>query len=79
MTRSTRKLDVPPHGSRAWRLPAILFWLQRRRDALLADRGEHYECQFAWKRRINAINRRIDAVEAELAALVEPQDERKAA
>jgi hypothetical protein len=80
MTRRARTLDIPPHGSRAWRLPSILFWLRCRRDAMLADRGEHYTDDWAWKRRINAINRRIALVEAELAALVSlPEEERKAA
>ena len=75
-----RLLDVPQHGMRAWRLPAILFWLRHRRAAMLADRGENYTCDHAWKRRLNAINYRIDAVEQELAALNPLQsEERKAA
>jgi hypothetical protein len=75
-----RLLDVPSHGSRAWRLPAIVFWLRHRREQMLADRGEHYLDDSAWKRRLTAINYRIDAVEAEMASLF-PQsvDERKAA
>ena len=80
MARRMRTLDIPSHGSRAWRLPAIVYWLRRRRDAMLADRGEHYLDDWAWKRRINAINRRIYAAEAELAALENiTAEERKAA
>jgi hypothetical protein len=64
-----RTLGVPCASSREWKLPAMLFWLRRRRDIMLADRGDLYQCQYRWKRRLGSIDRQIQKVEAELAAL----------
>ncbi len=63
-----RTLGVPCASSREWKLPAMLFWLQRRRQIMLADTGEVYGCPFAWKRRLLSIDRQIANVEAEMAA-----------
>jgi hypothetical protein len=61
-----RTLNVPPHHSRTWRLPAILFWLERRREKLVADVGEQYADDSAWRRRFLSIDRKIDVVNREL-------------
>jgi hypothetical protein len=64
-----RTLGVPCASTREWKLPAMLFWLQRRRAIMLEDQGDVYECQYRWKRRLASIDRQIEQVEAELAAL----------
>lgn len=61
-----RTLGIPDAYTREWRLPAILYWLLRRRSILLADQGDIYANEYAWKRRIMSIDRRIAKVEREL-------------
>jgi hypothetical protein len=70
MTRGAKRtLGIPDAYSREWRLPAILYWLLRRRSTLLADQGDIYADNHAWKRRIMSIDRRIAKVERELLAV----------
>lgn len=61
-----RTLGIPDGNTPEWRLPAVLYWLLRRRSILLADQGEIYANEYAWKRRLLSIDRQIEEAEREL-------------
>lgn len=73
-----RNLSVPPFGSIAWRKPALLHWARVRRFELLAD-IDSYECGYAWKRRLNSVERKITKLEAEIALEGNDHEQRKVA
>ena len=67
MPRAPRRtLGIPCASTRAWKLPAMLYWLHRRRALLLEDQGDIYLCQYQWKRRLRSVDDQIARVEAEL-------------
>lgn len=65
-----RKLGIPNHGSRAWRVPAMLYW-DRQRLKQLDDIHAGYSRCDSYKRRRRNIERRIARLEAEFRAIHE--------
>lgn len=86
-----RTLGIPDASTREYKLPAVLYWLYRRRALLLEDQGDIYACPYQWKRRLKSLDRQISETEAALREVAtgqpfawlplphEPAIERKAA
>lgn len=69
-----RTLDVPAHGSRAWRIPSMLYW-DRQRLKRLDAQHELYAEASDYKRRRRSLERRIARLEAEFRDLHEGKTE----
>ncbi len=65
-----RTFDVPAHGSRAWRVPAMLYW-DRQRLKRLDESCHSYGEAASYKRRRRSLERRIARLEAEFRDLHE--------